>query len=55
MAVASEVVDIDDLVALIGTYGKSAGDPDFLWYFDYDGNGTVDVGDLARFLLRFGQ
>jgi hypothetical protein len=42
-----------DLLSFLGTVGKRASDPGFLRYFDYDGNGTVDLTD--QFLHRFGQ
>jgi hypothetical protein len=48
-------VGLDDLRSLVGTLGKHAGDPGFLWYFDYDGDGAVDRADLAQFLHRFGR
>ncbi len=48
-------VDFKDLLAFLSTFGKHAGDPGYLWYFDYYGAGSVDVGDLVQFLLRFGQ
>jgi hypothetical protein len=48
-------VGVDDLRSLLSTLGKRAGDPGYLWYFDYDGDGRVDRGDLFQFLRRFGQ
>jgi hypothetical protein len=46
-------VDLGDLLRFAGTLGKHAGDPGYLWYFDYDGH--VDLGDLAQLLRRFGR
>jgi hypothetical protein len=48
-------VGLQDLLRFGSTLGKHAGDPGYLWYFDYDGDGRVDFGDLAQLLLRFGQ
>jgi hypothetical protein len=47
-------VGLDDLRSFVSTLGKHAGDPGFLWYFDYNGEGRVDFGDLFQLLLRFG-
>jgi photosystem II stability/assembly factor-like uncharacterized protein len=44
-----------DLLSLVSTLGKHAGDPGYLWYFDYNGDGAVDLADLAQFLRRFGR
>jgi hypothetical protein len=48
-------VGLDDLRSLVSTLGKHAGDPGYLWYFDYNGDGAVDLADLAQFLRRFGR
>jgi hypothetical protein len=48
-------VGLDNLGSLVSTLGKRAGDPRFLWYFDYGGDGAVDRGDLFQFLRRFGR
>ena len=32
-----------------------AGDPGYLWYFDYDGDGAVDGQDNGQFNRRFGH
>jgi hypothetical protein len=47
-------VGLDDPRSLVGSLGKRAGDPSYLWYFDYDGDGRVDFGDLLQLLARFG-
>src|SRR5262249_49905380 len=31
-------VDVRDLRRFLGAFGSHTGDPDYLWYFDYDGN-----------------
>jgi hypothetical protein len=41
-----------DLVSFFSTFGKQAGDPGYLWYFDYQGDGQVDLGDLIQVLRR---
>jgi hypothetical protein len=46
-------VDVRDLRCFLGAFGSHRGDPDYLWYFDYDGNGVVGVLDLLQFLRRF--
>jgi hypothetical protein len=48
-------VGLEDLRSFISALGKRAGDPGYLWYFDYDGDGWVDVGDLLQLLRRFGR
>jgi hypothetical protein len=48
-------VDVQDLLGFLSTFGKHAGDPGYLWYFDYYGTGSVDLGDLVQFLVRFGR
>ena len=48
-------VDLQDLLDFMSTFGKHAGDPGYLSYFDYYGAGSVDLGDLLQFLLRFGR
>jgi hypothetical protein len=47
-------VDLDDLRSFARTLGKEAGDPDYLWYFDYYGSGSVDDADLLQLLSRLG-
>ena len=49
------VIAVVDLALFAGTFGKRAGDPGYLWYFDYDGDGRVDFGDLLQLLRRFGR
>lgn len=41
-----------DLDAFIGTYGKSQGEDGYLWYLDYNGDGTVDYTDWLAFRDR---
>jgi hypothetical protein len=48
-------VGLGDLFRFAGTIGKRAGDPGYLWYFDNDGDGRVDLGDLFQLLARFGR
>jgi hypothetical protein len=36
-------------------FNKSAGEPGYLWYFDFDGDGDVDGRDNGQFNRRFGQ
>jgi hypothetical protein len=44
----------DDLSSFVSTFGKHAGDPGYLWYFDYDSDGRVDGSDLVQLLRRLG-
>jgi hypothetical protein len=46
-------VDVRDLHRILGAFGSHRGDLDYLWYFDYDGNGVVGVRDLLQFVRRF--
>jgi hypothetical protein len=48
-------VDFQDVLALLGTLGKRAGDPGYLAYFDYYGDGRVGLADLLQLLLRLGR
>jgi hypothetical protein len=48
-------IGLDDLRSFFSTLGKHTGDPGYLWYFDYDGNGAVDFIDVVQFLRRFGR
>jgi hypothetical protein len=43
-----------DLLSFASAFGKRAGDPGYLWYFDYNGDGRVDAGDLLQVLRRLG-
>jgi hypothetical protein len=37
-------------------FGKRSGDPGYLWYFDYDGNGVLELPvDYSQFILRYLQ
>jgi hypothetical protein len=47
-------VDDADQAAFDGTFGMVAGDPGYLAYFDFDGDGNVDQQDQDHFLLRLG-
>ena len=40
-------VDLGDVLRFAGTVGKRAGDPGYLWYFDYDSDGRLDGSDLV--------
>jgi hypothetical protein len=48
--------DVDglDLALFDGTLGRTAADPGFVGYFDFDGDGDVDGLDRDEFLLRLG-
>jgi hypothetical protein len=48
-------VDLQDLASFITTFGKRAGDPGYLWYFDYYADGRVDQDDLLEVLRRLGR
>jgi hypothetical protein len=39
----------------IGSIGRRAGDPGYLWYSDDDGDGRMDFGDSLPLLPRFGR
>ncbi len=48
------VTDLGDLSGLLGAFGASTGDPNFLAGADLDGSGTIDLGDLSGLLSAFG-
>jgi hypothetical protein len=48
-------VDWADLDLFRSVFGKRIGEADYLWYFDYDGDGDVDDRDMGQFKRRFGQ
>jgi hypothetical protein len=48
-------VDQLDRDAFRTAFKSSAGDPSYLWYFDFDGDGDVDGRDNGEFNRRFGQ
>jgi hypothetical protein len=49
-------VDEADFWLFLGAFGKRAGDPGYLWYFDFDGNGVIDqLVDDYEFRLRYFQ
>lgn len=47
-------VDLDDLTALLSTFGLCAGNPGFNANADFDGSGCIDLGDLTVLLANFG-
>jgi acetyl esterase/lipase len=48
-------VDVSDLFRFLGTFGRRSGDPDYLWYFDVNGDDRVGVIDLVAFARRLGS
>lgn len=48
-------VDWSDRERFRSAFTKSAGEIDYLWYFDFDGDGDVDDPDNGQFNRRFGQ
>jgi hypothetical protein len=48
-------VDARDVLRFVSSLGSRDGDPCYLWYFDYDGNGVVGVVDLVQFARRVGR
>ncbi len=49
------VVDVIDLLWLIDTFGKAAGDPGYNSACDFNHDGTVDVIDLLDMIGNFGK
>ena len=49
------VVDARDRDLFRSAFRTRAGDPGYLWCFDYDGDGCVDFGDLLQLLRRLGR
>jgi hypothetical protein len=47
-------VDAADVAVLFSTFGKHAGDPGFISYLDYNGDGVIDDIDLYAFIARYG-
>jgi hypothetical protein len=47
-------VDVADLGRFLSTFGRRAGDPGYLSYFDFNGDDRVGVIDLLAFARRFG-
>jgi probable HAF family extracellular repeat protein len=45
-------VDHADLDLMLSSFGKSQDEAGFLWFFDYDGGGSVDGLDMAQFNQR---
>jgi hypothetical protein len=45
-------VHSDDLHVFLSTYGRSLGDPAYLWYVDYDSDGNVYFTDWLAFRDR---
>jgi hypothetical protein len=48
-------VDLYDLGQFLSTAGRRVGDPGYLWYLDYNGDGLVGVVDLVAFARRLGK
>jgi predicted outer membrane repeat protein len=48
-------VNAYDLAFFRSTYLKHRGEAGYLWWLDYDQNGTVDKKDYAQFVLRYGR
>jgi hypothetical protein len=48
-------VDERDRELFRSAFMTDAGDPRYLWYFDFDGDGAVDGRDNGQFNRRFGQ
>jgi hypothetical protein len=49
------VVNGQDLASFLDALGKRKGEACYLAYFDYDGDGRVDLGDLLQLLRRLGR
>ncbi len=47
-------VDLRDLGLFLSTFGRRAGDPGFLWYFDVNDDDRIGVVDLVAFARRLG-
>ena len=47
-------VDEQDRDLFRSAFKKNAGEPGYLWYFDFDGDGDVDGRDNGQFNRRFG-
>ena len=45
-------VHLNDLDVFLDTYGRSLGDPAYLWYLDSNGDGTVNFPDWLAFRDR---
>ena len=48
-------VDLEDLAALLGSYGACEGDPTYNPAADFDDSGCVDISDLAALLGHYGE
>src|SRR5262249_8735721 len=48
-------VDNADLAIFYSTYQKHQGGAGYLWWLDYNQDGTVDLTDYAQFRLRYGH
>ena len=48
-------VDQQDRDLFRSAFKSRAGDPSYLWFFDFDGDGNVDGRDNGQFNRRFGQ
>ncbi len=47
-------IDLSDLSGLLGVFGTTVGDPNYLPSADFDNSGTIDLADLAGLLSAFG-
>lgn len=47
--------DLIDLAELLGTFGRSANDPDFNPDADIDGDGEITLSDFTQLMIRFGR
>jgi hypothetical protein len=45
-------VNCKDAELFFAAYGSEGGDPDYVWYFDYNANGRIGLVDLLQFLRR---
>jgi hypothetical protein len=48
-------VDLHDFGRFLDSFGRGAGDPAYLWYFDVNGDDRVGVVDLVSFARRLGK
>ena len=48
-------IELSDLAALLGAYGRCEGEPEFVPAADFDNSGCIDLPDLAQLLSVYGQ
>lgn len=48
-------VDVADLLAMVASFGTSAGDAEFSAACDFDNDGTIDVIDLLYLIDNWGR